>query len=141
MIAHQSDCLTEGFLDIIKAFAQQVDFTNYDSEVAHASMRTLLNTANGKSFNVSVACMIHMGQEVGRNHGHGVPAAEQNNQRGRPKLDQAKRLRYDGWNAYVAVHPPCCDPRGVCPGDQQRQPHAHVGDGLAADGCGGSGSV
>ena len=48
--ARQNDYLAEGFLDIIKAFAQQVDFTNYDSEVAHASMRTLLNTANGKVF-------------------------------------------------------------------------------------------
>ena len=79
--------MQEGFLLIIKAFAKQIDFNNYDLEVAHASMRTCLGVAIGKSLRSSAACVMHMGQDLGRNHVHGAPASTLHKAKGRPTQD------------------------------------------------------
>ena len=52
------------FCKVVNEFAHQVDFSNFDQELNHASMRPTLQATNGKSMGFHEASNLHMGKEI-----------------------------------------------------------------------------
>ena len=108
-VTHPDDCDSEVFLNIVREFASNVEFTNYESELTHARMRYMLSSSQGLTF-AHVASQ-QLGFDIGKEHGHRFATAQQPRRQGRPsKPPTKKRKRCDGWNMFVAMHKPTCAP-------------------------------
>ena len=94
------------FCKVVNEFAHQVDFSNFDQELNHSSMRSTLQATNGKSMGFDVASMLHMGKEIASYHSY-MTAPEAPRRQGRPANKRAaKRKRFDAWNAFVQMNQP-----------------------------------
>eukprot|EP00974_Lingulodinium_polyedra_P124188 11189646-Lingulodinium_polyedra.AAC.1 len=94
------DCKQPWFIAVVRELAWQCDLANYDKEIDHSKMRSLLNLANGKSYGFGLATMLHFAADIGKHHRHECPDPPAR-ARGRPaQPGPKKRQRYDAWNAF-----------------------------------------
>ena len=108
--ASVTSLLDDKCIQVIQAFAENYDLTNYDNELNHSQMRTVL-AAQGADLSFGNVSTFKMGFDLGNHHKHAVtePQAPRP-RRGRPikVKKQIKRKRLDAWNVFVSTHKPTC---------------------------------
>ena len=108
--ASVTSLLDDRCIQVIQAFAENYDLTNYDNELNHSQMRTVL-AAQGADLSFGNVSTFKMGFDLGNHHKHAVtePQAPRP-RRGRPikAKKKIKRKRLDAWNVFVSTHKPTC---------------------------------
>ena len=110
LVRTSQDCMSEDFLSIVAELGHQIDFTNFDSEVSHAKMRSSLAFSNGNSMCFSNASLLQLGSSIACYHDHLKPRPEGvATRRGRCARKAPRRKRFCPWNAYVQHCKPVSD--------------------------------
>lgn len=100
------------FVQVVKEFGSQLDFSNFEMELHHSRMRSSLAASGGNVMGFAQAAEVHLSGSIGMSHQHlkppsGIPAV-----RGRPALGTRKRKRFCPWNAFVRLNRPTEDAQG-----------------------------
>jgi hypothetical protein len=104
-VSSVQEILAPDFIKLVEELAAQIDFSNFDQELNHSSMRASLQATSGKSMGFDTAALLHMGADISRAHSHMDSGKPPQLQRGRPRASSAKRKRFDAWNAFVQMQP------------------------------------
>ena len=91
---------------IITELMWQTDLSIFDREIGHSQTRAHIDAANGKTPSFEDVCLARFGKEVWQQFKHFHSSLQKTKETPAPpkkgrRPHRVKRLRYDGWNAYV----------------------------------------
>ena len=108
VFGHAERCLSDWFTTVVEELSWQFDLVNFDQEVNHAKMGSILDNTSGKSLSMEQLALVFLAKDITHRHAQLSPSAKPR-PKGRPRKEKGKKrpLR-SGWHAFVKHYKPTC---------------------------------